>query len=110
MSSAVESELDREWFRELEREDLSFEEEGEEEDDDEESSPRETLSNGMVAELGRGVAPIKGLRTEGTFSCSILFKDGRTAPWGGAPGPSDARRAEEDFVGVELFGVPVRSK
>ena len=64
---------------------------------------------GMVVELDRGVAPTKGLNT-GTLSDSILVRDGMTVPWGGNPGPSDARRVEEDFVGVVLVGVPVRSE
>lgn len=110
LSSALERELDREWFRDWEREDLSLEE-GDEDDDDEESSPRETLSTfGIVDELGRGVAPIKGLRMHGMLSCNTLVKDGARVPGGGPPGPSDARRVEEGFDGVMLTGELVRSE
>ena len=35
---------------------------------------------GMVVELARGVAPISGLKTEGTFSGSMLAKGGMTVP------------------------------
>lgn len=92
------------------RDDLSFVEEGEEEEE-EDSSPREIFPRpGMVVELDRGVAPINGLRTDGTFSCSMLVKDGMTVPWSGTPGPSDARRVDEVFVGVALFGVLVLSE
>lgn len=62
----------------------------------------------MVVELERGVAPIKGLSMEGTFSCSTLFKEGMA--WGGPAGSTDARRVDEDFVGVALLGVLVRSE
>ena len=81
LSSAFERELDRDGFREWEREDLSFEEEGDGEDDDEESSPREIFPRpGMVVELDRGVAPTNGLKTEGTFSGSMLVNGGMTVP------------------------------
>ena len=80
LSSALESELDREWSREWEREDLSFEE-GDEEEDDEENSSRVIFPRpGIVVELDRGVAPTNGLKTEGTFSDSMLAKGGMTAP------------------------------
>ena len=65
---------------------------------------------GIVVELDRGVAPINGLKTEGTFSDSMLAKGGMTVPWSGTPGPSDARRVEDVFVGVALLGVLVRSE
>jgi hypothetical protein len=56
-------------------------EEGDEEDDEEECSAREIFSRlGIVAELGRGVAPINGLKTEGTLSCRMLVKDGMRVP------------------------------
>ena len=105
LPSAFKRELDREWFRERKREGLSFE--GDDEEGDGESLPREIMPRpGMVVELDRGVAPTNGLT--GTFSDSILVRDGMTVSWGGNPGPSDARRVEEDFVGVVLFGVLVR--
>jgi hypothetical protein len=56
-------------------------EEGDEEDDDEESSPREIFPRpGIVAELGRGVAPTRGLKIEGPLSDSMLVKDGMMVP------------------------------
>jgi len=81
LSSAFERDLDREWLREWEREGPSLEEEGDEEEDDEEMSPRVIPPRpGMVVELDRGVAPISGLKTEGTFSESMLAKGGMTVP------------------------------
>jgi hypothetical protein len=62
-----------------------------------------------VAELGRGVAPINGLKTEEIFSDSMLAKGGMRVPWGGTPGPSDPRRVG-GFVGEPLLGVLVRSE
>ena len=79
-------------------EDLSLEEGEDGEDEDQESSSLESW-----AKLGRGVAPIKGLRSEDTFPFDTPRKGG------GTPGPSDVRRVEGGFVSEDLFGAIVCS-